>query len=1139
MNQYHADLIKLLRKLRVQRVTGVLLGSMGDAFVFFSGCIMVCAWIDVWIPILFNIRMVLRYLIAGVSIFIVVRRGMLPFVRFGLEKISLLVQKELDLKDALINSLQFGFQQDQSGISSQLKQAYIEKAVTEVSSRHIPAVWVKNSLINPMLRAAVMLGIAVVMLLVPPRPLARFFPRVYGSLTADEIYRFLDVHPKNSRVPEGKQVTIRVETKQPLPAACTLKVRGSQTEWETAEMLNIDDINWIFQIDHLTSKVQYYVSMRDLKTEVYSLTPIAIPKIIDMKMIYNFPSYTGKIDAEIFNESSIRALRGTKVTIDARVNIPVVHARVYFNDGRQIPAEASATNIQAQFVLDKDGECWFELTGTEDNLKTESAHLPIQLEDDRDPEITILAPAEDLLTSPDQMIPITYTTEDDFGLTQVRLVFSEMERDEKQSRPIKNFVKQTAVYTGDYTWQIAGLMLKSGEIIEYYLEAYDNDMLSGPHTGTSERYRIEMTSYKREHERITDQLEDFRQDLIDVLGDQILAHESLQRVLEKSESKEVTPENNELVREVRNMQQSIHDRLKDSAAKLKNILPSMERDPLGDVSAYMEHAAMQKNLESLAEHEMHNIISSLNAGNPPRASETQESVISELEKMSLLSEDVLKKRTMQDLVNTADSMLNKSEGLIDNLEQISETPAPEDIAKLNEALQELSSMMEEISAQLKDMPQELPDDFINQEAIQSLNVQEMNALSKGIAEALQAGDFKTALQMAKALAEQALSMLQTLRDGASQVMEGMGESNALTADIEKSIQELEQIIVEEKSLLEFSHQHEQIRQERIFKEQEELLKKLIDMQDKLITKTADLDKKISSQEPTPQPVWSRNRIQFYNLQENMKKVLAEFKTGRVFKSQEYLLIIISDFELISVNTNSQLDQAAKNKQKGTEAKEKKKELERAIQFYTEISSEVQEIHEGEKDILQALKKSPETNETVFKSAEQKNIKDLSQTQEKLRGRTRIMTERLQEFSRQTALMGPEVFSPFQDASTDMHDASEDLTSFDTKQAVEHEESALDNLMHGKQALAESLQSLQQMLSGAGKPMAGFMQMPGGTGNNMPGGVMGAFNGQVHIPASEEYTPPQEFREEIMKSLKENYPPIYEPVIKEYFKKLSK
>ena len=168
----------------------------------------------------------------------------------------------------------------------------------------------------------------------------------------------------------------------------------------------------------------------------------------------------------------------------------------------------------------------------------------------------------------------------------------------------------------------------------------------------------------------------------------------------------------------------------------------------------------------------------------------------------------------------------------------------------------------------------------------------------------------------------------------------------------------------------------------------------------------------------------------------------------------------------------------------------------------------------------------------------KGLKGLAQAQGKLKGRTKMLSEQLQEFSRQTALLGPETFEQFFAASGHMGRASDELSDFQSHRAVESEKKALENLLNGKKSLSQSMEALRKMLTGAGQPMSSFFQMPQTGYGVLPGGRTGFREGMVHIPSAEEYVHPREFREEIMKSLKENFPEIYEPMIKEYYKKLT-
>ena len=67
------------------------------------------------------------------------------------------------------------------------------------------------------------------------------------------------------------------------------------------------------------------------------------------------------------------------------------------------------------------------------------------------------------------------------------------------------------------------------------------------------------------------------------------------------------------------------------------------------------------------------------------------------------------------------------------------------------------------------------------------------------------------------------------------------------------------------------------------------------------------------------------------------------------------------------------------------------------------------------------------------------------------------------------------------------------------------------------------QSMGQMQGKFNQPMASFMQAQGKDGS---GGYLGARNGQVKLPAINDYLPPKEFREEIIAHSKIFYILLY-------------
>ncbi|MDI6642202.1 MAG: DUF4175 family protein, partial [Elusimicrobiota bacterium] len=188
----------------------------------------------------------------------------------------------------------------------------------------------------------------------------------------------------------------------------------------------------------------------------------------------------------------------------------------------------------------------------------------------------------------------------------------------------------------------------------------------------------------------------------------------------------------------------------------------------------------------------------------------------------------------------------------------------------------------------------------------------------------------------------------------------------------------------------------------------------------------------------------------------------------------------------------------------------------------------------EEEILNILNSTIEVkfDENVFRQ-----LSELSNRQRQLKDRTLQLDKNLQELSRQTASITPEVSFRLRSAGSEMGSAVEKLLSKETNKAITHQQKALEYLTETKNSLQQSQEGISGMQAKFNRPVAGFIQSPA-LGGNGPSGMLGVRAGEVKLPDVNEYLPSKELREEIMKSLKEKYPQTYQDIIKRYYKRLT-
>ena len=90
--------------------------------------------------------------------------------------------------------------------------------------------------------------------------------------------------------------------------------------------------------------VEYYVSAGGLKSSTYKLHAIDLPAVKNIKVTYEFPSWTGMKSLTEDPGGDLRAVEGTVAKIEIQTDRPLSNAQVLFEDGKPIALDATVDN---------------------------------------------------------------------------------------------------------------------------------------------------------------------------------------------------------------------------------------------------------------------------------------------------------------------------------------------------------------------------------------------------------------------------------------------------------------------------------------------------------------------------------------------------------------------------------------------------------------------------------------------------------------------------------------------------------------------------------------------------------------------------------------------------------------------------
>ena len=908
---------------------------------------------------------------------------------------------------------------------------------------------------------------------------------------------FIEVAPKGIRVARGSAVTIQATTSGAIPDSLELVLWSddhggpANTPPEKLPMEALGEGKFSATIEAQKS-LRYRAATGPFTSPSYSIEAIDLPAIANLKVTL-YPPYYTKLPTRTIQGGNIDGLKGSTLRLEASSTKEVVKAKLLLDEGREIPFKIDGKKLQGNLVLFQSQRYRIQV---EDPFGFHNAPIPynIQVRPDGFPTVELLKPVEDLEVNGDETLLLEFNARDDFGIQEVALVIKIGDRQEKL--PIQREEITKLIVRERFNWDLGKLGLREGDEATVHLEVLDNDTISGPKIGSSRTLRLRLKNLKAEHKQVAEMVRDLSGRMVDLLG------EHLEKTLSAEDASLPAGETSN----------PFEKKLEKMAQRIDEIMQRTEKDRLSDFATWADLEALKRNLRFTQEELLQKEKQALSAD---EKAAVHDEITSELERMSLLSEEISKRLKAQELASTAQEIMKSQERLLDSLESLKS--GDKNLDAVLQEISRLANLLGSLQQALSQFASRLPEDFMNSEAMRGLGFNDMFSALEQIRKKLMEGDIEGAMQLARELFNQLASMVAALQNANQSAMSS--SIGRMQGEMMRSAGELQQIAREQQEIL---TETEAGNQEKM-QERETLLKDKLDQFQakaerelgRLAGLFPDRDGGEAGQEGPRGASFDETTL--HHLIRNMLT--------------ELLQKDLSGFEEIMKMAEQEL-----KKQRSSEQDEKALEAEEGLK---DLRSDLSAIFQ---EPLPAL-----TEEQI------KRLRDLSYRQGILKERTDELHEKLNALFQLFPSLDPKITQNIQEAGTSMEQAHDRLSDLDGKEAVPPERQALERLSQSQQQMQSSLQQLAQrgqlghlpvtflfrrgrfLPSGQLVPLSGMPNFPQ---FDVAGGMTGLDMEKFQIPGKEDYKAPSSFREEIMDSLKQGVPPEFKDQIESYFKNLS-
>ncbi len=286
---------------------------------------------------------------------------------------------------------------------------------------------------------------------------------------------YFQLNNTSLKVEEGESLKLKVTTAgEVLPNQAKININN-----QTYFLKPVGNGQFEYQFNQINEDLNFNFSANGISSKTYQIKVIKVPKILDFKMLLDYPNYTQNQNKTIQGQGSINIPEGTKIEWQLKTQTT---NHVKFLSQSEIDTFQNQNNL---FLFNKTvtQNLDYRISTSNKNLKDyETLSYKIKVTKDQFPKISVQQKAD---SSSQKTFYYQINLTDDYGLKRSQIVYYESNNPEETIK-VDIPIKPSTYEQFFYVFPNENLDLKEGISYKYYFQVYDNDAINGTKSSQSQ-----------------------------------------------------------------------------------------------------------------------------------------------------------------------------------------------------------------------------------------------------------------------------------------------------------------------------------------------------------------------------------------------------------------------------------------------------------------------------------------------------------------------------------------------------------------------------------------------------------------------------------------------------------------------------